>query len=1040
MALLFASASSQYLKQSAALITGYPASFACWYKPTTTTANTTAISVGVNNTTSITYFDLGANAGGAAVAAIGEQGIGSKNVPSVATMSNGTWYHIAAVWSSATVFSLWLNGVQAVGATTSITPTSLDTTLIAALTHGTGTGPESFADAAIAYPTIWNIALTSGDVAALYNSGTGADPRNTEASNLKSFSLLTGSAPFPDAITSTNWTVIGSPTVVADPFSIGSPPTVTVQAASSITSTGASLNGNITNLNGAGNATSYGFNYGLTSSYGSSVASSAGSYGTGAFTLNASNLAPGITYHCQAFAVGPGGEGFSTDTTFTTSSASPTNKGEVLFDGPNQLSSGTTSSGSVANLFDGNNQTIWFTSSTGAWAGIDCGAATTLTRLRYTATPIYEDATLGATINGDLSDSTFASPALLSTLSATVRPSTGTLLNEVDVSPGASYQYYMVQVASGNIWGFADLDFIGTWASGVYSQPVAPVITPPGGNYDQPTVVRMSCITTSATIYYTLDGTTPTSSSTQYTGPFTVTTSKQVNAIAIDTELSTPSSRVTTAYFIIPSALVSQVNVYDNRGYRLTSTRGQIFLDPVSKYYYQYLLDQDYFVKPSTGNAMGTNVYRSADLRNWTYTGNICGPAIGSQINSSLIAGRIQMFYNAANNNYVAWTEGNDTDSLRVWTSTAPDGSVPFTIVGTFNAGNILGDGNTGGQYGDMGSFVDPVSGNAYIIYNYAANTNTAFSKLNSSYTNTVASGSATYSLIGEAHTVFYYSGTYFYMYSGLTGLTWNLNHYQTSTTPIGPWSGATVPFQTVTNSPPVSNSYDSQCDWIMPIPGRGSNAYMFWADNLNNDAGPPNIPYPNVRLCLPVVFPTSSSMTISWQNSNQWFDGTYDSSWSLDTVFPTVSGAPVAASNFIISNFNATWTNNSTVANIYLDNCSSTSFTSGVISEVIAPGATSFSINTAVQTGKYFRIRTVNVNGTSSTGATTNNPIVLVGITKHANKYLKLGNMSSALATQLFPLATLQSAGFLTFQQWAQYIGWDTPADVAIAYFAALP
>ena len=75
----------------------------------------------------------------------------------------------------------------------------------------------------------------------------------------------------------------------------------------------------------------------------------------------------------------------------------------------------------------------------------------------------------------------------------------------------------------------------------------APVISPNGGTFSTSQSVTLSSTTASSSIYYTLDGSTPTSTSTLYTSPFTVSTNTTVKAIA-----SAPNylqSAVSTAEF-----------------------------------------------------------------------------------------------------------------------------------------------------------------------------------------------------------------------------------------------------------------------------------------------------------------------------------------------------------------------------------------------------------------------------------------------------------------------------------------------------------
>lgn len=75
-----------------------------------------------------------------------------------------------------------------------------------------------------------------------------------------------------------------------------------------------------------------------------------------------------------------------------------------------------------------------------------------------------------------------------------------------------------------------------------------PAVSPAGGTFTSAQTVTLSAVS-GASIFYTLDGSTPTSSSTSYAGPFSVTTSTTVSAIATQSGFA-PSSVLVSTYVI----------------------------------------------------------------------------------------------------------------------------------------------------------------------------------------------------------------------------------------------------------------------------------------------------------------------------------------------------------------------------------------------------------------------------------------------------------------------------------------------------------
>ncbi|PYR59280.1 MAG: hypothetical protein DMF85_08220 [Acidobacteria bacterium] len=91
-----------------------------------------------------------------------------------------------------------------------------------------------------------------------------------------------------------------------------------------------------------------------------------------------------------------------------------------------------------------------------------------------------------------------------------------------------------------------------TVATAAYTlQAATPTFDPPGGSYLLPQSVSISDASPGVTIYYTTDGTTPTTSSTQYTGPILVLVgTTTVKAIAVAPGWS--QSAVASATYSIP--------------------------------------------------------------------------------------------------------------------------------------------------------------------------------------------------------------------------------------------------------------------------------------------------------------------------------------------------------------------------------------------------------------------------------------------------------------------------------------------------------
>jgi hypothetical protein len=93
---------------------------------------------------------------------------------------------------------------------------------------------------------------------------------------------------------------------------------------------------------------------------------------------------------------------------------------------------------------------------------------------------------------------------------------------------------------------------------------VTPTISPNGGSFTGSASVTLQSATSGASIYYTIDGSTPTQSSNLYAGAFTLTSSAVVKAIAFKNG-SNPSAQASASFtIVVPSAAQLTLTWQDN--------------------------------------------------------------------------------------------------------------------------------------------------------------------------------------------------------------------------------------------------------------------------------------------------------------------------------------------------------------------------------------------------------------------------------------------------------------------------------------------
>ena len=180
-------------------------------------------------------------------------------------------------------------------------------------------------------------------------------------------------------------------------------------------------------------------------------------------------------------------------------------------------------------------------------AGCGGGGGSTTTNTPTAAAPTFSPAggAYTATQSVTLADTTSGAAIHYTTDGTTPTASSATYSSAISVASTTTIKALAVASGYNN----------STVTSATYtiSPPAtdAPVFTPAPGTYSDAQSVTLSDDTAGASIYYTTNGTAPTTASTLYTGAISFVTTTTIEAIAVAPGYS--SSAVTTGTYIIPS-------------------------------------------------------------------------------------------------------------------------------------------------------------------------------------------------------------------------------------------------------------------------------------------------------------------------------------------------------------------------------------------------------------------------------------------------------------------------------------------------------